>query len=162
MMTAPSTVQSTTQPLEFEDFNVGQFFESEPYEVTREDSMKFAAEFDPQPFHLDPKAAEATFFKGLAASGWYTAAIAMRLRVQTIEVKGGMIGAGIEEIRWTKPVRPGDVLRLREDVVGMRTLSSRPDYGLVRMDSTMTNQLGEVVMTMKVSALAPRRAVTMA
>src|SRR6202030_4124725 len=149
-MTAPHT----SQPLEFEDCYVGQVFESKPYEVTREDSMKFAEQFDPQPFHLDPEAAETSFFKGLAVSGWHTAAIAMHLRVTTIQVKGGMVGAGIEEIRWTKPVRPGDQLRLREEVVGTRLLSSRPDYGLVKMNSTTTNQHGEIVMTMKVSALA--------
>lgn len=147
--------------LYFEDFFVGQVFESATYEVTRERIHTFAAEFDPQPFHLDEAAANASFFHGLAASGWHTAAIAMRLRVQTIRVTGGMVGAGIEEIRWTKPVRPGDVLRVREEVVATRLLNSRPQYGLLKMISTTSNQQGEVVMTMKVSALAPRRAVTM-
>src|ERR1700719_1448715 len=156
------TAETKAPTLHFEDFFVGQVFESEPYEITRDDSIKFASEFDPQEFHLDSDAADASFFKGLAVSGWHTAAIAMRLRVTTIRVKGGMVGAGIEEIRWTKPVRPGDVLRLREEVVGTRLLSSRPDYGLVKMNSTTTNQHGEIVMTMKVSALAPRRPVTMA
>ena len=152
----------TATTLYFEDFFAGQVFESAPYEITREASVAFATEFDPQPFHLDEAAANASFFKGLAVSGWHTAAIAMRLRVQTIRVTGGMVGAGIEEIRWTKPVKPADIVRLREEVVGTRLLSSRPDYGLVKMNSSLTNQHGEIVMTMKVSALAPRRAVTMA
>ena len=145
--------------LEFEDFYVGQIFDSDTYAVTRENSHAFASEFDPQPFHLDEEAAKASFFEGLAASGWQTAAITMRLRVQTIRVKGGMIGAGIEEIRWTRPVRPGDVLRLREEVVMVRPLASRPQFGLVRFLSTTSNQRGEVVMTMKTAALAPRRTV---
>ena len=155
---------STDMPAEtlyFEDFFVGQVFESDTYEITRERIHAFASEFDPQAFHLDEAAADASFFQGLAASGWHTAAVAMRLRVQTIQVLGGMVGAGIEEIRWTKPVRPGDTLKLREEVTGTRLLTSRPQYGLVKMNSTTTNQHGEVVMTMKVSALAPRRAFTM-
>ena len=146
----------------FEDFFAGQIFESAPYKITREDIHAFAAQWDPQPFHLDPVAAETSFFKGQAASGWHTAAIAMRLRVQTLSVAGGLIGAGIEEIRWTKPVRPGDVLHLREEVLSTRLLSSRPEYGMMKMSSVMSNSHGEIVMTMKVSALAPRRAVTMA
>jgi len=149
------------ETLYFEDFFVGQVFESDTYEITRERMHAFASEFDPQAFHLDEAAADASFFQGLAASGWYTAAVAMRLRVQTIQVLGGMVGAGIEEIRWTKPVRPGDTLKLREEVTGTRLLTSRPQYGLVKMNSTTINQHGEVVMTMKVSALAPRRAFTM-
>ena len=149
------------ETLYFEDFFVGQVFESDTYEITLERMHAFASEFDPQAFHLDEAAADASFFQGLAASGWYTAAVAMRLRVQTIQVLGGMVGAGIEEIRWTKPVRPGDTLKLREEVTGTRLLTSRPRYGLVKMNSTTINQHGEVVMTMKVSALAPRRAFTM-
>jgi acyl dehydratase len=149
------------ETLYFEDFFVGQVFESDTYEITRERMHAFASEFDPQAFHLDEAAADASFFQGLAASGWYTAAVAMRLRVQTIQVLGGMVGAGIEEIRWTKPVRPGDTLKLREEVTGTRLLTSRPQYGLVKMNSSTINQHGEVVMTMKVSALAPRRAFTM-
>ena len=149
------------ETLHYEDFFVGQVFESDTYEITRERIHAFASEFDPQPFHLDEAAADASFFQGLAASGWHTAAVAMRMRVQTIRVLGGMVGAGIEEIRWTKPVRPGDTLKLREEVTGTRLLTSRPQYGLVKLNSTTTNQHGEVVMTMKVSALAPRRAVTM-
>lgn len=156
--------RSQTMPskiLDFEDFYVGQKFDSDTYEMTGERIHAFASEFDPQPFHLDDAAADASFFEGLAASGWHTAAVAMRLRVQTMRVTGGMVGAGIEEIRWTKPVRPGDTLALHEEVVATRVLTSRPQYGLIKMISTTTNQYGEVVMTMKVSALAPRRAVTM-
>lgn len=151
----------SSKMLDFEDFHVGQTFDSDTYEMTRERIHAFAAEFDPQPFHLEDAVADVSFFEGLAASGWHTAAVAMRLRVQAIRVTGGMVGAGIDEIRWTKPVRPGDILALREEVVATRLLTSRPQFGLIRMISTTTNQHGEVVMTMKVSALAPRHAVTM-
>ena len=95
--------------LYFEDFYVGQKFMSlGGAKVTAEEIKEFGSKYDPQPFHLDEAAGENSFFKGLAASGWLTAAIVMRLRVQSITVAGGMIGAGVEEMRWTLPVRPGD------------------------------------------------------
>src|ERR1700728_5124045 len=81
------------------------------YKVTADEIKEFAERYDPQPFHLDEAAGESSFFQGLAASGWLTAAIVMRLRVESIHIAGGMVGAGVEEIRWTQPVRPGDTLR---------------------------------------------------
>src|SRR5665213_2993632 len=97
--------------LYFEDFHIGQKFNSlGGAKVTAEEIKEFGTKYDPQPFHLDEAAGENSFFKGLAASGWLTAAIVMRLRVQSIHVAGGMIGAGVEDIRWTQAVRPGDSL----------------------------------------------------
>ena len=144
--------------LYFEDFYVGQVIQSVGgYKVTAEEIMEFGEKYDPQPFHLDLAAGENSFFQGLAASGWLTAAIVMRLRVQTIQVVGGMIGAGVEEIRWTEPVRPGDVIRSEAEVVGVRQSNSRPNYGIVRIRTLTYNQRNEVVMRSTVNFLAPVR-----
>ena len=117
------------QELYFEDFYVGQKINSlGQAKVTAEEIKEFGQKYDPQPFHLDEAAGENSFFKGLAASGWLTAAIVMRLRVQSITVAGGMIGAGVEEMRWTLPVRPGDSIRTEIEVVGVRQSNSRKDY----------------------------------
>src|ERR1700748_3497468 len=105
----------------FEDFYVGQKLNSiGSAKVTAAEIQEFGQKYDPQPFHLDAAAGEASFFHGLAASGWLTAAIVMRLPVQSIKVSGGMIGAGAEQMRWTEPVRPGDSLRTEIEVVGVR------------------------------------------
>src|SRR5256886_11855432 len=121
-----------SQELYFEDFYVGQKFHSlGQAKVTAEEIKEFGRKYDPQPFHLDEAAGENSFFKGLAASGWLTAAVVMRLRVQSITVVGGMIGAGVEEMRWTQPVRPGDTIRPEIAVAGVRHSSSRADYGVV-------------------------------
>jgi acyl dehydratase len=113
--------------LYFEDLYPGMKFDSDrSYEVTAEEIKEFATKYDPQPFHLDEVAAKDTFFNGLAASGWMTAAIAMRLRVQSTPIAGGMVGAGVEEIRFTQPVRPGDSLRIESEILGVRRSSSRP------------------------------------
>jgi acyl dehydratase len=144
--------------LYFEDFYVGQIFRSEGgYKVTAEEIMEFGQKYDPQPFHLDQAAGENSFFKGLAASGWLTAAIVMRLRVQTIHVVGGMIGAGVEEMRWSQPVRPGDTLRTEIEVVGVRHSNSRPDFGIVRTRTLTYNQRNEVVLRSIINFLAPVR-----
>ena len=109
------------QELYFEDFYVGQTFQSaSSARVTAEEIKAFGQKYDPQPFHLDEAAGQGSFFKGLAASGWLTAAIVMRLRVQSVNVFGGMIGAGVEEMRWTEPVRPGDTIRSEIEVLGVR------------------------------------------
>jgi acyl dehydratase len=144
--------------LYFEDFYVGQIFRSEGgYKVTAEEIMEFGQKYDPQPFHLDQAAGENSFFKGLAASGWLTAAIVMRMRVQTIHVVGGMIGAGVEEMRWSQPVRPGDTLRTETEVVGVRHSNSRPDLGIIRTRTLTFNQRNEMVMRSIVNFLAPVR-----
>ena len=144
------------QELYFEDFYVGQKFHSAgTAKVSAEEIKEFGQKYDPQPFHLDEAAGEGSFFKGLAASGWLTAAIVMRLRVQSIKVCGGMIGAGVEEMRWTEPVRPGDTIRTEIEVVGARLSSSRKDYGIVRTRTLAYNQRDQVVMRSTVNFLAP-------
>jgi acyl dehydratase len=144
--------------LYFEDFYVSQTFHSiGSAKVSAEEIKEFGQKYDPQPFHLDEAAGEGSFFKGLAASGWLTAAIVMRLRVQSIKVAGGMIGAGVEEMRWTEPVRPGDTIRTEIEVVGVRHSTSRKDFGIVRTRTLAYNQRDQVVMRSTVNFLAPVR-----
>jgi acyl dehydratase len=144
--------------LYFEDLYPGLKFNSgRSYKVTAEEIKQFAERYDPQPFHLDEAAGESSFFKGLAASGWLTAAIVMRLRVESIHIAGGMIGAGVEEMRWTEAVRPGDSLRTEAEILHVRPSASRPWYGVVRSRTTVFNQRGEVVMRTVVNFLAPLR-----
>jgi len=140
----------------FEDFSVGQVIHSAgSAKVTAEEIKEFARKYDPQPFHLDEAAGEGSFFKGLAASGWLTAAIVMRLRVESIPVFGGMIGAGVEEMRWTLPVRPGDSIRTEIEVVKVRQSASRKAYGVVTTTTLAYNQNNEVVLRSTVNFLAP-------
>jgi acyl dehydratase len=142
--------------LYFEDLYPGMKFQStRAYKVTAEEIKEFAESYDPQPFHLDEAAGESSFFQGLAASGWLTAAIVMRLRVESIKIAGGMIGAGVEEIRWTQPVRPGDTLRTEAEILNVRKSSSRPTFGVVRSRTLVYNQRDEVVMRSVVNFLAP-------
>jgi acyl dehydratase len=148
------------QELYFEDFYVGQRFDSvHSYKITAAEIKEFGQKYDPQPFHLDEAAGEGSFFHGLAASGWLTAAVVMRLRVQSITVAGGMIGAGVEEMRWTTPVRPNDTLRSEIEVLGVRQSQSRTDYGIVRTRSLAYNQRNEIVLRATVNFLAPVRPV---
>jgi acyl dehydratase len=144
--------------LYFEDLHVGQKFNSDrSYKVTAEEIKEFAESYDPQPFHLDETAGESSFFKGLAASGWLTAAIVMRLRVESIPIAGGLIGAGVEEMRWTLPVRPGDSLRTEAEILDLRRSASRPEFGVVRSRTMVFNQREELVMRSVVNFLAPLR-----
>jgi acyl dehydratase len=144
--------------LYFEDLYPGlKFNSSRSYKVTAEEIKEFAELYDPQPFHLDEAAGESSFFKGLAASGWLTAAIVMRLRVESIHIAGGMIGAGVEEIRWTQPVRPGDSLRTEAEILSVRHSASRPAFGVVRSRTIVFNQRDEVIMRSVVNFLAPLR-----
>ena len=144
--------------LYFEDLHPGMKFTSNrSYRVTAEEIKEFAERYDPQPFHLDEAAGESSFFQGLAASGWLTAAIVMRLRVESIHIAGGMIGAGVEEIRWMQPVRPGDSLRTEAEILNVRLSSSRPQYGIVRSRTLVYNQRDEIVMRSVVNFMAPLR-----
>ncbi len=137
---------SSTQQRFFEDFTVGLKFRSDTATVTADGIKSFAAQFDPQAFHLDEKAAETSLFAGLAASGWHTAAISMRLFVESdLRPAGGTIGAGVEDLRWPKPVRPGDVLHLEGEVIDVRASRSRPELGIVKLRATAYNQLNEPV-----------------
>lgn len=118
----------------FEDFQPGQTFGSARYAVTADNIKDFAGQWDPQVFHLDEAGAETSFFGGLAASGWHTACITMRLLITgDFRPGNGVIGAGVEELKWYRPVRPGDELTVRAEVVETRAMRSRPGYGIVRM-----------------------------
>jgi len=143
----------------FEDLKVGDRFKSQTYKVSEEQIISFAREFDPQPFHLDRAVASRTMFSELIASGWHTAAITMRLFVQTLNCAQGAIGLGVDELRWPNAVRPGDELQVEIEIVDLRTSRSRPTHGVVRLHYVTTNQRGEIVQTMFASALVPRRSV---
>jgi acyl dehydratase len=142
----------------FDDFAVGQTFGSGRHKIDVEGIKRFAFEFDPQPFHLDEKAARDTMFGGLVASGWHTAAATMRLMVESeLKPHGGIIGAGFEELRWPRPVRPGDELRIESEVLDMRPSKSRPDRGLIKVRTTTLNQNGEAVQILVATLVVPRR-----
>jgi acyl dehydratase len=146
-------------PLYFEDFAVGQVYRSATLSVDTPAIKAFAAQFDPQPFHLDEVAAKGTLFGGLAASGFHTAALTMRLLVDGgAPIAGGIIGAGLDELRWPRPVRPGDVLHTESEVMELRDFRSRPKEGLVKMRTTTLNQNGEPVQVMVANLFVPRRA----
>ena len=141
-----------------EDLHAGDRFNSGPYEVTEAGIINFAREFDPQPFHLDVERARQSIFGGLVASGWHTAAITMRLLVTCgLNLAGGAVGLGADELRWPRPVRPGDVLRLELEIVEVRPSRSKPDRGTVRLRYVTRNQKNEVVMTLEATALVPKR-----
>jgi acyl dehydratase len=131
----------------FEDLAVGQTFASGRLIVTAEEITAFAAQYDPQPFHLDAAAAEQTVFAGLAASGWHTAALTMRLIVGgEFRPAGGIVGFG-GELSWLKPVRPGDELRVETEILETRISQSRPGQGLVKVRIATFNQHGDMVQT---------------
>jgi len=141
----------------FDDLKLGMRFTSGEATITKEDMLRFAAEFDPQPFHLDEVAAENTAFKGLAASGWHTAAVAMRLAVQVRPFgPHPLLGAGVDDLRWFKPVRPGDTLRLEGEVVELVPSRTKPQ-GIARIKWTAYNQHGEAVYTFNPIGIVPRR-----
>ncbi len=144
--------------LYFDDLTIGDRYKSEPFEVTERAILDFAREFDVQPFHLDHAAAKASAFEGLAASGWHTAAIAMRLfTTGPLQFVGGAIGLGVDELRWPAAVRPGDWLRLETEIMKLRPSRSKPRYGLIRIRNVATNQRGEVVLSYFANAMVQRR-----
>jgi acyl dehydratase len=142
-----------------EDFEVGQIFGGVGRIAVDKDRIKsFAAEFDPQPFHLDEKAASGSIFRGLAASGWHTAAMTMRLLVDSeLKPAGGIVGVGFDEFRWPRPVRPGDELRVENEVLEVRPSKSRPDQGLIKVRTTTLNQNDEPVQVVVANLVVPRR-----
>jgi acyl dehydratase len=141
-----------------EDFEPGQKFMSGSLRVEAADIKAFAAQFDPQPYHLDEAAARDSFFGGLAASGWHTAALTMRLIVGgEMKPAGGIIGAGFDEFRWPRPVRPGDELHVESEILEVRASKSRPQQGMVKVRSTTLNQHGEAVQVYVVNMVVPRR-----
>ena len=141
----------------FDDLRVGMRFKSPEKLVTREDIKRFAAEYDPQVYHLDEAAAERSPLKGLAASGWHTAAMAMRLAVETSPFgPHPLLGFGVDELRWPTPVRPGDVIHLEGEVIALTPSRTKPQ-GTVRVKWTVFNQRGEPVYTFVPFGPVPRR-----
>jgi acyl dehydratase len=141
-----------------EDFAVGQTLRSGHIRIDADRIKRFAAEFDPQPFHLDESAAVHSIFRGLAASGWHTAAITMKLLVGSdFHPAGGIIGAGFDELRWPRPVRPGDELRVESEVLAVRISKSRPDQGVIKVRTTTLNQHDEPVQVSLGNLIVPCR-----
>lgn len=144
--------------LYLEDLSPGRRFASGTARVDEARILSFAAEFDPQPFHLDAEAARRSFFGGLAASGWHTAAVTMRLLVESeFRLAGGLIGMGFDEMRWPRPVRPGDELHLDIEVLEARPSQSKPDLGVVKVRTTTLNQRNEVVQVNVGNVVVRRR-----
>ena len=150
-----ATIQAMSRA--FEDFPIGTRLVSTGYPITADAIVDFGRKFDPQVFHLDPDAAERTLFGGLAASGWHTAAVSMRLFVDTMDVAGGIIGMGVDELKWPNAVRPGDELRLEIEILEARRSKSRSGYGIIRIRNVTKNQRGEVVQSFMANTMLPTR-----
>src|SRR3712207_996591 len=145
------------EALYLEDLAVSQTFQSATLDVDEQQIKDFAGRFDPQPFHLDGTAAAETLFRGLAASGWHTAALTMRLLVTSgLPIAGGIIGAG-GEITWPEPVRPGDRLRLVSEVIAIKPSASRPERGRVTVRTTTYNQHDRPVQVLVAQLIVPAR-----
>jgi acyl dehydratase len=143
----------------YEDLVVGSKASFGKYPVTREEVMEFAAKYDRQPFHLDDEAAAQTFFGRLSASGWHTAAMTMRMAVDnmTNNRQAGLGSPGIDELKWIKPVYPGDTLRCETELLDKRLSASRPDMGITKGRTTVFNQHDEPVMTFVANGLIRTR-----
>lgn len=142
----------------WEDFPVGSVREFGAATLTREAVIAFARDFDPQPFHLDDAAAEASLFGRLSASGWHTCALAMRMMCDAYLLESSSLGSpGVDHLRWLKPVFPGDTLRMRMEVLEARPMNSRPDVGLLRTRWEVINQGGDLVLTMEGWGMFRRR-----
>ncbi|WP_439817888.1 MaoC family dehydratase [Zavarzinia sp. CC-PAN008] len=144
----------------FDDFKVGERTVCGSYTVTAEEIIRFASDFDPQSFHIDAEAAEDSFFGGLVASGWHSACIMMRLMITATpqENRGAFIASpGFEDLRWWKPVHPGDTLTVVTEVKALQPSKSKSDRGVVLSQNTVTNQKGEVVLTMTGKGMYLRR-----
>jgi acyl dehydratase len=140
-----------------EDLQVGQRFTSGTHVLDEEQIKVFAKQFDPQPFHTDPEAAKSSFFEGLVASGWHTAAITMKLMVESgLPIAGGVIGGG-GEIAWPRPTRPGAALHVESEVLEVKPSKSRPDRGMAVVRNETHNQFGEIVQVMTAKLVVPRR-----
>ena len=143
----------------FEDLEVGARTEFGSYEVTREEVLEFARKYDPQPFHLSDEEAAKTHFGRIAASGWHTAAMTMAVIARHVvkHEQAGLGSPGIDELRWRKPVYPGDTLHVRGEIIEKTPSRSRPDMGSFRTHTTVTNQDSDVVMTFTSIVLIRRR-----
>lgn len=141
-----------------EDFKLGETFSSASWTIDSRQIKAFAADFDPQPQHLDEAAAADSFFGGLVASGWHTAALTIRLVVLgEMRIAGGLVGSGLDDFQWFRPVRPGDTLRVEYEVLEIRQSISRKDQGVVRLKVATLNQHDSPVLTLVVNLVVPRR-----
>jgi acyl dehydratase len=144
--------------LSFEDFTPGRVFEHGPRPMPRDEMMAFAAQYDPQPMHLDEAAARQTMLGGLCASGWFACCILMRMCAEAFVLNSSSMGApGVDEVRWLAPIRPDDRLTLRATVLDTRASKSRPDMGFVRFSFELFNQRGERVVALTTSMMMARR-----
>jgi acyl dehydratase len=142
----------------FEDFKVGDSFKGGSIDVSQDAIIAYARQFDPQPFHLDPEAAAGTMFGELVASGWHTASMTMRLfATSDINIVNGVIGGGVEQLSWPCPVRPGDRLTVRSEVIETRPSKSKPDRGMLKVRVDTLNQDGAVVQSFIANLVAIRR-----
>ena len=141
-----------------EDFAAGQVFNTDRHRVDKEQIFAFARQFDPQPFHTDEEAARKSPFQGLAASGWHTAAMTMRLMVDgEFKPAGGILGVGFDDLSWPRPVRAGDELHAQSEILDVRPSKSKPDRGMIRVRTTTFNQNNEPVMMFTGNLLVPKR-----
>jgi acyl dehydratase len=141
-----------------EDLQPGQRFNGGRHTLGLAEIQAFARQFDPQPFHLDPEAAKHTLFGELVASGWHTMAVTMRLIVEgEARLAGGFAGAGVDELDWPNPVKPGDTLAAESEVLEVKPSRSRPDRGMARIRTTTRNQRGEPVLVVTAKVIVPRR-----
>jgi acyl dehydratase len=149
--------QNSHERFDLDDLYVGQRFTSRTHVIDAAQINAFARQFDPQPFHLDEDTAKDTLFAGLVASGWHTAAISMKLMVESgLPLAGGIIGAG-GELAWPRPTRPGDTLQVESEVVEIAPSRSRPDRGMATVRSLTRNQRKEVVQELTAKLIVPRR-----
>lgn len=144
------------QRLTLDDLEVGETFTTATYTLERDDLIGFASQYDPQPFHLGDEGAKGTLFGTLAASGWHTAAISMKLLVASMPFAGGIIGGG-GNLEWPRPVRPGDTLRVVCKILEITPSRSKPDRGMVKVENTTLNQNDEVVQVFTVKLVMPRK-----
>ncbi|HEX2116826.1 MAG TPA: MaoC family dehydratase [Alphaproteobacteria bacterium] len=142
----------------FEDFKAGDIFKGGPVDVTQDAIIAYARQFDPQPFHLDPHAAKDSMFGELVASGWHTASMTMRMfATSDMNIINGVIGGGLEQLSWPRPVRPGDRLSLRSEILETRPSRSKPDRGMIRVKVETLNHKGEVVQSFVTQLFVLRR-----
>ncbi len=141
-----------------EDLKPGMAFESRRHTITQEAIVAFAKEYDPQPFHIDPEAAKSSFFGRLVASGWHTAALTMKMLTESdMDLAGGVIGAGMEELKWPTPLVPGDTIHVRIEIIESRASKSRPEIGIVRTRVQALREDGTAVQEMTGNLVVPTR-----
>lgn len=146
--------------LYLEDLQPGTRYSADSHTLSKDEIINFSKQYDPQPFHFDPAAATDSFFGELCASGWHTAAVTMKLFVTgEFQLHGGLIGAGVEELRWPVPTRPGDTLTVDSEILEVRPSRSKPDRGIVRVRITARNQRNEIAQQMTANILVWKRPV---